>query len=224
MRFLPAAAMAVALVSVAAPTRAAITLVNNGDHGTVVLGLNDGNVAGVTSALKFTLFSHTSSQYVVDFLAGNFTTIGTSRVTSFGFNVDPNFASATLTNSSVFDGFKVNGAIGPVSLDFCAFEGPNCNGGASGGLETGLITSGRITFNFNPAVGAGGVTLSDFTDKYQSVSAYNGRSLRGTAGGGGNPTPFDVPGIPEPTTWAMMIVGFGGVGALMRRRRALVAA
>jgi len=26
-------------------------------------------------------------------------------------------------------------------------------------------------------------------------------------------------GVPEPATWAMMIVGFGGVGALMRRRR-----
>lgn len=25
--------------------------------------------------------------------------------------------------------------------------------------------------------------------------------------------------VPEPTTWAMMIVGFGGVGAIMRRRR-----
>jgi len=28
-------------------------------------------------------------------------------------------------------------------------------------------------------------------------------------------------GIPEPATWAMMIMGFGGVGALMRRRRTL---
>lgn len=28
-------------------------------------------------------------------------------------------------------------------------------------------------------------------------------------------------GIPEPTTWAMMILGFGGVGAMMRHRRRL---
>ena len=27
------------------------------------------------------------------------------------------------------------------------------------------------------------------------------------------------PGIPEPATWAMLIMGFGGVGAIMRRRR-----
>jgi hypothetical protein len=223
MKYLAATAMTVALVSVAAPAGAAITLINNGDHGTAVLGLNDGSIAGVTSALKFTLFSHTSTQYVIDFLAGNFTTNGTSRVTSFGFNVDPNFASAALANSPIFTDFEVNGAIGPVGLDFCAFGGSNCNGGAGGGLNTGLITGGRITLNFNPAVGAGGITLSGFTDKYQSVSAFNGGSLRGTEGGGGNPTPFDN-GVPEPATWVMMIAGFGGVGALLRRRRALVAA
>jgi hypothetical protein len=35
---------------------------------------------------------------------------------------------------------------------------------------------------------------------------------------------FDVPDavVPEPATWAMMIMGFGGVGAILRRRRSLV--
>jgi hypothetical protein len=28
-------------------------------------------------------------------------------------------------------------------------------------------------------------------------------------------------GVPEPATWAMMLVGFGGMGALLRRRRSL---
>jgi hypothetical protein len=31
--------------------------------------------------------------------------------------------------------------------------------------------------------------------------------------------------VPEPATWAMMLVGFGGIGAMIRRRRqTLVAA
>ena len=30
--------------------------------------------------------------------------------------------------------------------------------------------------------------------------------------------------VPEPATWAMMILGFGGVGATLRRRRQMFAA
>jgi hypothetical protein len=29
----------------------------------------------------------------------------------------------------------------------------------------------------------------------------------------------EPPGVPEPTTWALMIIGFGGVGAMLRTRR-----
>lgn len=31
---------------------------------------------------------------------------------------------------------------------------------------------------------------------------------------------FNAPGVPEPSTWAMMLLGFGGLGALLRRQRA----
>jgi hypothetical protein len=36
--------------------------------------------------------------------------------------------------------------------------------------------------------------------------------------------PMATGAIPEPATWAMMILGFGGVGSLLRRRREAVAA
>ena len=38
------------------------------------------------------------------------------------------------------------------------------------------------------------------------------------SGGGGQ-----QPGVPEPAAWALMILGFGGAGAMLRRRRAAVA-
>ena len=38
---------------------------------------------------------------------------------------------------------------------------------------------------------------------------------------GGWTASFTSGGVPEPATWAMMLTGFGGLGALMRRRRAL---
>ena len=38
-------------------------------------------------------------------------------------------------------------------------------------------------------------------------------------------TPFgDAAAVPEPSTWAMMLVGFGALGFAMRRRRRLLAA
>ncbi len=38
------------------------------------------------------------------------------------------------------------------------------------------------------------------------------------------PVPHPVTPVPEPASWAMMLVGFGAVGAFVRRRKALVAA
>jgi hypothetical protein len=35
---------------------------------------------------------------------------------------------------------------------------------------------------------------------------------------------FEVAGVPEPAAWALMIMGFGGIGATLRRRRLVVAA
>ena len=34
---------------------------------------------------------------------------------------------------------------------------------------------------------------------------------------------FDTTPVPEPTTWALMIMGFGTAGAMLRRRRTVVA-
>ena len=45
-----------------------------------------------------------------------------------------------------------------------------------------------------------------------------------TAGRIEAPTQFDVGGaVPEPAAWALMILGFGAIGATLRRRRALAA-
>lgn len=40
---------------------------------------------------------------------------------------------------------------------------------------------------------------------------------------GGALTTDTVGGVPEPATWAMMLVGLGGLGSVLRRRRTLVA-
>jgi len=91
--------------------------------------------------------------------------------------------------------------------------------------------SGGGTFNANligSVTGAnnGGVTIT-FTNPTQifhsSIGDFtlgvNNVSISGTSG-----TPVPITGyllaaVPEPATWAMMLVGFGGIGLAMRRRR-----
>ena len=48
---------------------------------------------------------------------------------------------------------------------------------------------------------------------------YYGSVCTDNCGGGGG----TGGAVPEPATWAMMIMGFGGVGSLMRRRRSAIA-
>ncbi|WP_068874572.1 MULTISPECIES: PEPxxWA-CTERM sorting domain-containing protein [unclassified Phenylobacterium] len=73
------------------------------------------------------------------------------------------------------------------------------------GSQTSFTTNGRLTFSFDSAITA--VTMA--SGNYSLEIGDIGAIFAGTA-------------VPEPATWAMMILGFGGVGALMRRRRAMV--
>ena len=53
-----------------------------------------------------------------------------------------------------------------------------------------------------------------------------GTGQPGGGGGGppGQPPPTQPPAVPEPGTWAMLILGFGATGIAMRRRRSSTAA
>ena len=70
-----------------------------------------------------------------------------------------------------------------------------------------IDTAGTYNLTF------GVVNWSD--SSYQTGLAYDGAVI--------GDTPIPNPGVPEPATWAMLIAGFGLVGATMRRRRAAIA-
>ena len=87
----------------------------------------------------------------------------------------------------------------------------------------GAGSSGKLSVNFASLLLAGGA--NQFTFSYASPS---GDALGG-AGGHAGPQGFGDEGfgisnvlltgaVPEPATWGMMILGFGVVGAAMRRR------
>lgn len=63
-----------------------------------------------------------------------------------------------------------------------------------------------------------------FTGSFTANSSLTTLAFNETAGGGNAGVFLDnvsvTGGVPEPTTWAMMLVGFGGLGVALRRRRA----
>jgi hypothetical protein len=83
----------------------------------------------------------------------------------------------------------------------------------------------NLTFTITGA----GLSLASLTSQQETVgnvtrNVFFGADLRqciGTAPCVTGPVGAiaSVGGVPEPATWAMMLVGFGGMGALMRRQR-----
>jgi hypothetical protein len=73
------------------------------------------------------------------------------------------------------------------------------------------------TFTFNLAGLSPNATVTGVKFNF-GTQIGEGVGCGGTCGGGGTGGP-----APEPAAWTMMIAGFGGVGALMRRRRSVIA-
>jgi hypothetical protein len=86
-------------------------------------------------------------------------------------------------------------------------------------IDFSSMPPGSAGFAFNllavsPSFGAGaGKSLNSFTANGGGNFEFVPGSLTGGGGGGGGG------GIPEPATWAMMLLGAGGVGAMLRNRR-----
>jgi PEP-CTERM motif-containing protein len=84
----------------------------------------------------------------------------------------------------------------------------------SGNCSFCVIENGQTKFTITGNVTA--ISTLDFTF---SPEVGSGRQFRVMGVDDNNPGG----GVPEPATWAMMILGFGGVGGLMRRRRETMA-
>lgn len=77
----------------------------------------------------------------------------------------------------------------------------------AGGLPPGPVATGFYggpTFLPGPGLGGGGGGIG---------------GGGGGGGGGGDVPPGDIPGVPEPATWLLMIFGFGALGFRLRNRR-----
>jgi hypothetical protein len=225
-RMLVTGLVAAAMGLVATPAMASITvnpgntvnITSNtavGDAFTITFnGLtNNQVVAGLGSTLQLSFAGISGNAYLFDYVLTN-TSVSPatgSAVTVFGFNVDPNAVLAGSTVNGTF-GIVSTGQITNQSLEICFKNGQNnnCNNSPGNtGVNVGTPGSGQLSMDFGAALPSS-ITLSNFIDRYQSVYAPYGSAIG---------TPTNITAVPEPATWAMMLVGFAGIGFTMRRRR-----
>ena len=129
------------------------------------------------------------------------------------------FGNATVTPGSFTDVFN-----------FMTPEGYNLASATISSVMTGNDPATNIDFSsvtlngtsFN-IIQTGTVEFRDLLNKALTPGGNNVLSVAGTAGSSasysGTLSFSSMAAVPEPATWAMMLLGFGAVGFSMRRRR-----
>lgn len=108
----------------------------------------------------------------------------------------------------------VNLDFGNLAVDQVIFNFYEATSVSMGGMHVNgsiLAPSALVTLN------GGSVSGSVVADRFHSAGTHVG-------GIGFNGYNSPITAVPEPSTWAMLILGFGAVGAAMRRRRTGIAA
>lgn len=94
---------------------------------------------------------------------------------------------------------------------------------ANGDMLSGLMFEDDTTVDFSTNTGpfTQSLTFTGGTGKFTGATgaSFGEGSLGPTGYSIAGDGTLKVPGVPEPATWAMILVGFGGLGAVLRRRR-----
>jgi len=137
------------------------------------------------------------------------------------------FSRSVVLTSATFNTFFIPGAGTPADSDATLAVGYAPNGSWTSNLFSSGASTGSVASNFYNTFG------SYVSSNSGAPRAVNGGALNGNvwliAAGGldGNFDAFKLSqitatAVPEPATWALMILGFGAIGFAMRSRRATV--
>ena len=121
--------------------------------------------------------------------------------------------TATFTFSSAITAFGID-VIGLGDVGVTTFSINNGSGPQT--LVSGYSAPGGAV-TFAGIIDSAGFTQVTFSGTAPNDGVFFDRLRFGGAPGGGG-------AVPEPATWAIMILGFAGIGATLRRRRAAFAA
>jgi hypothetical protein len=220
------AGLLAAAISATAPA-SALAFVNVGDTQTYLFNgiVEEVVVPGLSARLDLTFDGYVGNNAKFSYTLTNTSggAITNSRVSVFGFDVvTDGFSLAGSSETSALFQKTNDGAFpqtqgGPREFCMTAATGgnPACTNGGGNGVFQPSSESATFTLAFGSLPGS--VELGNLIVRYQSIDSPT-LGLRGASGigvGGIVPT-RDI--VPEPATWAMMIAGFGLVGASLRRR------
>jgi choice-of-anchor A domain-containing protein len=157
-----------------------------------------------------------------------------------GLNVF-DISGATLANTNSFTINLTPGSTILINVDGTADSFSNAgitiNGGAASNVLWNFSDATTLSFSGINLLGSvlapnatylggwgqlnGQLIVKNFTDQLGATQINNENPFSGNLLGLGPPPSLrGVGAVPEPATWAMMIAGFGMVGAVLRRRRA----
>ena len=170
-----------------------------------------GVISGLTAKLTLSFVSIVGNTFNFGYTLENTSSapVTASRISSFGFDVNPNITTASSTG--VYDFAEQGGnqpnQVGEREVCFKDQSQGGCTGGP-GGLLLGQSGSGTLSLNFASAQTS--ISLSNFFTRYQSLNAPG---IEGGSASGQVTSP-----VPEPAAWMLMILGFAGIGFAMRKK------
>ncbi len=137
-------------------------------------------------------FAANTGADVVDVIPRSDVTYSSAALSSNGSTKDFDVIF-TFTNSFLYDP-----SMGNLLLDFTSFGGSNRSGTTLDGQNV-LGDGTSSLFRQNGTDGTGSLSTFGYVAQFQTTDAMNA--------------------VPEPGTWAMMLLGFGAIGFGMRRRK-----
>jgi hypothetical protein len=167
----------------------------------------------------FTVATVSSTEFTFDIKGGNALTgdwTGANFLAAFAF-VDIGSPGA-LTATEIIPNTGVSTADTPGGLN-----SGGCDGAGSGfycfNLSPNVAVASELKFDIKAASGAFSFANTGPDLKIDWSTSSTSDTHLGSLYSAPIPVSTSTPGVPEPASWALMILGFGGVGAVLRGRR-----
>jgi len=199
------AATAAALAFGASPASA--VTVSSGDTPLLFTWSYSSSAGLLTGSGSMTVSGWGTSSLTTLIYLSNTSGLSSNRLTSFGFGINPDATGISFSDTA--DGGMVNASLANIpslaTIEVCAFGGPNCSGGGSGGILGGASDTFSIIL-----AGTWGtsVDIDPIGFKYQTGAG----SFEFTTSSGGS--------VPEPGTLSLLGLGLLGIGFMRRARKA----